>query len=482
MSEIATREFELSALSFFLQKPVFYAQKRKDLKDIQFTSKKINRVLAQLDHSFVNYKEFPTKHELLERMKHSLTDKGDLIDIEWDEYEDIINEAYSKQVTGNTGEQINLYLADEARNKMGRKLLECPLDKLQEMSKEIESGLKSLRKTHYDDTDFGMNFFSKAGREQLKQLMHDYNHGACIPTGFTWLDEALRGGSRKGELSCVIGTTGAGKTIWLLNMARRFLDGGARVLHIYLDSTKEETAIRIGSSFLGEEIAHDADLDEVVEKIYESYPGYENRYFLKQYPAKAIDVDDLEEFIENFQSYKYQMDKEAGVYEEECGKFDVLILDYLEMIDYNGPEDSFMVDEAKAQKINALCIKYEIATWTGSQGGTEAMKTDKPKLYMAHGYKNRFHPMANILMLCCPEEERQLLFRHFTVDFAKSRRPVVFPSIPFVMDILCQRIYEDEDRCPKTGPTKAGAPDQTKEQQGGVAQGASADETAGAWT
>lgn len=482
MSEIATREFELSALSFFLQKPLFYAQKRKDLKDIQFTSKKINRVMAQLDHSFVNYKEFPTKHELLERMKHSLTDKGDLIDIEWDEYEDIINEAYSKQVTANTGEQINLYLIDEARKRLGRQLLECPLDKVDEVSREVEGKIKHLRKSVYTSHDFGMNFFSRAGREQLKEDMHNYNHGACIPTGFTWLDEALRGGSRKGELACIIGTTGIGKTTMMINMARRFLDGGARVLHIYLDSTKEETAIRVGSSFLGEEIAHDADLDDVIDRIFESYPGYENRYFLKQYPAKAIDVDDLDQFMEDFHNMLYQIDKENGVYEEDCGLWDVTILDYLEMIDYNGPEDSFMVDEAKAQKLNALCVKYNMATWTGSQGGTEAMKTDKPKLHMAHGYKNRFHPMANILMLCCPEEERQLLLRHFTADFAKSRRPVVYPSIPFVMDILCQRIYEDEDRCPKIGPTKQGAPDQTKAQQGGVAQGATADDTAGAWT
>jgi len=476
LSEIATREFEVSALSFFLQKPTFYAQKRKDLKDISFTNKKIRLILDELDRCWVSYNNFPTKHEFLELMKFNLTQKG-LIDIEWEEYEDTINEAYNKEVTELTGERINLYIADEVRKRLAQRLLDSPLDKLSEVSKEVEGSLKILRRTQFQEMDFGLDFFN--ARADLKKLLHDYNHGACVPTGYTWLDEALCGGSRLGELNCVVGSTGLGKTTWLINMTRMYLNSGSEVLHVYLDSTKEETATRLCTCLLGEPIDYGADLDMVLDRIWEAYPEYGGRLFLKQYPAKAIDIDGLDELITNFKAYKYQIDKEAGVKtEEEWGKFQALQLDYFELLDYNGNEDAFMLDEAKAQRLNALCIKHEIATWTGSQGGTEAMKSDKPKLYMAHGFKNRFHPMANILMLCCAEEERMLLTRRFTADGAKFRRPSPYPSIPFILDVTTQRIYEDTDRCPKTGGTKPGAPDQTREQQGGTQRALNADETA----
>lgn len=484
MSEIAVREFELSALAFLLSKPIYYAQKRKELQAVRFTDKKVERILECLDHSWVSYNEFPTKSELQEKLKKQLWDQSGVVDIQWQEYEDILDEAYGRKVTANTGEQLNLYMADEARKKLADKLLNCPLDKLAEMSKQLEGELKSLRRTHYQELDYGLDFFSKPGLTQVRQDMQDYMSGQCFPCGFEYFDMALKGGTRKGELNCIIGSTGAGKTTFLLNLSKGFVSGGHRIVHIYLDSLRSELAVRAASCFLRREIDADDDLDQVISDIAGAYSNFEGKLFFKQYPAKEINVDDLDEFIENLKSYLYAYDVERGVPEDEAGQIDGIILDYLDLLDYQGAEDGFMVDEAKAQKVNAICIRHNLFIWTGTQGGTEAMKSDKVKLYMAHGYKNRFHPMANIVMLSCPEEERQALVRHIDLDFGKARRPLCFQSIPFVLDVCTQTFSEDQERSPKVPGVvdKAKAPEQSAEAKGKPVGAKSAEEVAHVWS
>lgn len=483
MSEVAVREFELSALAFLLKKPIFYAQKRKDLNSVKFSDKKINRILECLEKSYSSYNEFPTRTEIKEKLKKQLWDQSGEVDIVWQEYEDILDDIYTREVTANTGEQLNLYMADEARKKLAEQLLACPLDKLAEFSKQMEGELKSLRRVHYQEMDFGLDFFSKAGLTQVAQDMKNYMDGDCFPSGFENLDRALKGGTRKGELSCVLGATGTGKTGFLINMTKGFVSGGHRIVHIYLDSLRSEMAVRAGTCFLRREIQYDEDMDEVAAEIGRNYPEFEGKLWFKQYPAREIDVDDLDEFVENLKSYLYSYDIDRGVYEDQAGQIDGMILDTIDLVDYKGAEDGFMIDEAKATKVNAIAVRHNMFIWTGTQAGTEGMKGDKMKLYMAHGYKSRFHPMANIVMLSVPDEEKQALVRHIDLDFGKARRPLCFSSIPFILDVSTQTFCEDIDRCPKTGGAseKANAPEQSAEAKGKPVGAKSAEETASVW-
>ena len=483
MSEIATREFELSALAFLLSKPIYYAQKRKDLTAVKFSDKKINRILECLEKSWSGYNEFPTKSELKEKLKKQLWDQSGEVDIAWQEYEDILDDIYVRPTSKNTGEQLNLYMADEARKKLAEKLLSCSLEDLPEVSKHVESELKSLRRVHYQEMDFGLDFFSKPNLKEVAEDMRAYMDGDCFPSGYELLDKAMKGGTRKGELSCCLGSTGSGKTTWLLNLTKGFVSGGHRIVHVYLDSLRSEMAVRAGTCFLRREIDFNEDMDEVAEQIGAAYPDFEGKLWFKQYPARDINVDELDEFVENLKAYLYAYDIDRGVFPEDAGKIDGMILDTIDLLDHSGTEDGFMVDEAKTTKVNAICVRHNMFIWTGTQAGTDGMKNDKMKLHMAHGYKSRFHPMANIVMLSVPEEERQALVRHIDLDFGKARRPLCFSSIPFILDVCTQTFSEDLDRSPKAGgaPDKAGAPEQSAEAKGKPVGAKSAEEVAHAW-
>ncbi len=372
-----------------------------------------------------------------------------------------------------------MVLADQQRRRLVDKLSSAPIEELSEVAKAVEGDLKSFRRLHYQDVDLGLDFFGNISK--VRQQIADYNDGICFPVGFEHLDAAMKGGTRKGELNCILGSTGTGKTTTLLNFSKGFLQNGARVVHIYLDSLEEEMAVRMATCWLGVEIEYGTDLDQIEEMLQVFKDQYKGRFFTKQFPGHSLSAQDVDEFLTNLKSYLYQQDKEAGLYEDQCGVIDIVVIDYIDLMIYDGNVEGFMVDEHKAGELNAVAIKHKVGIWTGTQGGTAAMKSDKPKLYEAHGYKSRFHPMANILIVCCPEEERLLLRRYFTFDFGKARRPVAFPSIPFVMDVVTQTIYEDPERVPKI-KTGNNSPDQTDYQVNGTpAAPLGAAETAGAF-
>lgn len=485
MSEIVLREFELSALAFLLSKPIYYAQKRKDLNEIRFSDKKVNRILECLDKSWISYNEFPTKTELKEKLKNQIWEQsGEGLDVVWMEYEDILDEVYSRKTTANTGEQLNVYMADAARKKLANKLLECPIDQIAEVSKQIEGELKSLRRVHYQEMDFGLDFFSKAGLQQVAVDMMSYMDGDCFASGHDLLDQALSGGTRKGELNCVLGSTGAGKSTWLLNLTKGFVSNGCRILHVYLDSLRTEMAVRAGTCFLRREIDHNEDMQAVAAEIGAAYPEFEGKLWFKQYPAREINVDDLNEYVENFKAFLYVYDIERGVPEDQAGYLDGVVLDTIDLLANTGNAEGFMIDEDKATEVNAVAVRHNLFIWTGTQAGTDGMKGGKMKLHMAHGYKSRFHPMANILMLSVPEEEMQALVRHVDVDFGKARRGLKYSSLAFVLDVLTQTFYEDHDRAPKVcgAPEKANAPEQSAEAKGKPVGAKSAEETAHVWS
>lgn len=468
MSVISSREFEASALAFLVSRPLFFASKKDSIKDVNFEDKKLKLIFNRLVDSHNKYSTFPTKDELLHQVKTFLIDKNKFLDLEWEEYSDLIEEVYRKEVTENTGEEINKILADQKRKKLADKLLSASVDTLHEVSREIEAELKKFRRVVYQDTDLGLNFFSSAGVSQVIGHISDYNKGTCVRTGFPYLDEAMVGGTRLGELNAILGTTGVGKTTTLINFAKGFVEDKARTVYIYLDSLKSEFATRAASCWLGESIDYSTDLTLIQQRLQGFLQQHEGMLWTQQFPGHSMTVADIDEYITNLEAYLYEYDKERNVLpKEKWGKIQVLILDYLDLLVYDSNTDSFKIEEYKAGELNALCIRHDLACWTGTQGGTNAMKTDRPKLYDAHGYKSRFHPMANVLILCCQEDDRMKLRRDFTMEFGKARRPLKYTGIPFTMDVITQRICEDKDRQPQSSTEAPDAPPQDATQTKG---------------
>lgn len=72
-----------------------------------------------------------------------------------------------------------------------------------------------------------------------------------IPLGIPQLDEAMLGGLPKGLLTTILGSTNAGKTITLINIAYNAIKANKKVLFIYHEGSDDQMTLRFLSRFTG---------------------------------------------------------------------------------------------------------------------------------------------------------------------------------------------------------------------------------------
>jgi Bifunctional DNA primase/polymerase, N-terminal/DnaB-like helicase C terminal domain len=66
--------------------------------------------------------------------------------------------------------------------------------------------------------------------EQSKLAMESANGGECLTTGYSKLDEMLKGGLKSSRLFTIAARTGTGKTNWIIGVARTLCEASKRVL------------------------------------------------------------------------------------------------------------------------------------------------------------------------------------------------------------------------------------------------------------
>lgn len=472
-----TYEFETDVVAFLLQQPIYYTQRKKALGSLPFSDKYLARVWKWLKEAQDRYGAWPTRSELLERTKRELKDsKGEYLDLEFSSYEEVIDSLYEKKPTASTGEELNRWVAEQHRQRMVKELADTPLEDLASYFKTHQSRINEFRTLHFQDTDLGLNLFSPGGRQRVLAQAIAYASGIVVPTGFPRLDETLGGGGRQGEVNCILSPTGGGKTTLLINLALNMLQAGKRVVFVYLDSTEEEMATRLLTSYMREPINPFTDQDRLDSKLAEVEARYKDMFFCKQFPMKSASCLDIEDYLNNVRTYCYQLDKEAGKDEEDCGVIHALLVDYMEVLKVEQKGENFWISaEAGAQELNALAISQKVCLWTATQGGTEAMKSDKITLDMAAGAKSRFHAIANVLILCTESNQKLQIERLFTLDVAKIRRPARFLSLPFIMYTDKQLIEENENVAPRESGVAIEAPMQNPEDLGRGSRGATRD-------
>lgn len=445
-----TQEFELDTVGFLIHQPIYYAQRKTAIGRMKLNDQKLSRLWKVLKDSFTKYNEFPTKTELLERIKGDLQDsETGCLSIEFEEYQDLIESIYDRKTTKNTGEELNKFLADQHRQRIVDQLVAAPVDQLSTVLKEIQVSMNQFRAVHFQDTDLGLNIFSDLGVVRLLKQIDEYQNTSVIPTGWDGVDDTLAGGGRRGEVNCILCPTNGGKTTCLINLAINMVERGHRVVLIYLDSTEQEMANRIGARLLRAPIIPSTDQDLLQQRLKEFRELYPNQLWLKQFPMKSVTAMDINEYLNNLKTYLYAVDKANGVPEDQCGDISAACVDYMEILQVEQRGEAFWITaESGAQELNALAIMQNLLIWTATQGGTEALKAEKITLDMAAGAKSRFHALANVLILCTTKEQKLLPVRKFTFDIAKIRRPARFLSIPMVMDSPCQDVYVDPDLQP----------------------------------
>lgn len=219
--------------------------------------------------------------------------------------------------------------------------------------------------------------FGDFAERQAKRKSEDWNFRYKIPTGIDELDYRLggeSGGPETGECVLWLGDSGAGKSQCLTSIGISAARQGFRVAHFQLEGTKEQCLNRYDAAWTGT-LYQDVKLGNITAKKMEV-----TKRIIKKLRKTDIIVSSEETF-----NAKTLVDirRELKEMEKKYGKIDVIIIDYLELLElgdghnYTPGEERFRQAKlAKGMKMLAMEFNAVVHTATQSSNIPEELKND----------------------------------------------------------------------------------------------------------
>jgi len=201
--------------------------------------------------------------------------------------------------------------------------------------------------------DMGLDYFEdpKARLQALKD-----NNG-MVPTGWKNFDKKLFGGFNRGELNIFAGGSGAGKSLFLQNLACNYAEQGLNVVYITLELSEKLTAMRIDAMMTEtptREIYKDLDTVDLKVKMKAKTSG---KIRIKYIPSGATALD-VRAYIKEFEIQ----------HNLTC---DVILIDYLDLLmpmnKRVSPSDLFVKDKYVSEELRNVAVDMNALLITASQ-------------------------------------------------------------------------------------------------------------------
>ena len=208
--------------------------------------------------------------------------------------------------------------------------------------------------------DLGINYFEDP-RKRLEALK---NNNGQVTTGWPNIDKKLYGGFNRGELNIFAGGSGAGKSLFLQNLAVNWVLAGLNVLYISLELSENLTAMRIDAmltSIPTRKIFPQIDDVETKVKMISKKSG---KLQIKYLP-NASTVIDLKSYVK-----EWELKNEA--------KVDCILVDYLDLMMPKSkrvsPSDLFIKDKYVSEELRNFAVEKNIVLSTASQLNRDAVE------------------------------------------------------------------------------------------------------------
>jgi len=201
--------------------------------------------------------------------------------------------------------------------------------------------------------DMGLDYFEdpKARLQALKD-----NNGQ-IPTGWKNFDKKLFGGFNRGELNIFAGGSGAGKSLFLQNLACNYAEQGLNCVYVTLELSENLTAMRIDAMMTEtatREIYKDLDTVDLKVKMKAKTSG---KLRIKYIPSGATALD-VRAYIKEFEI-------------QHNIKCDVILIDYLDLLMPQNkrvsPSDLFVKDKYVSEELRNVAVDLNALLITASQ-------------------------------------------------------------------------------------------------------------------
>lgn len=232
-------------------------------------------------------------------------------------------------------------------------------------AKVVEKCLENfdkVQKITFNDTELGMEYFDSSAMEDHWKYIS--NPESKISTGFPSIDIYTHGGFLKDgrSLYLVMAQAGLGKSLFLSNLAKNFLEQGLKVVVISLEMSEDVYAQRFDAHISKNNIntlnATQEDSLSKIKNFYKEHPTAS--LFIKEYPPKSVTCNDIRAYLDSL--------KLAG------HSFDVLIVDYLNLVKSSIKSDNMFIDGLDvSEKLRAISYEFKVPVISAIQTNREGM-------------------------------------------------------------------------------------------------------------
>lgn len=256
-------------------------------------------------------------------------------------------------------------------------------------------------------------------------------------TGWTTVDHFLYGGFNRGELNIFAGGSGAGKSLFLQNLALNWVEKGYNVVYVSLELSEDLCGMRLDSMLTGYNTKQlFKNVDDVALKI--SMKGKKSGSLQIVQLPNGIDVNDLKAYIK-----EYQIQNDL--------KVDCILLDYLDLMmpakAKVSADNVFLKDKHVSEELRNFAMEGDYLFATASQLNRGAVDEVEFDHSMIAGGLSKIQTADNVIGIFSSRAMRER--GRVQIQFMKTRSSSgVGQKVDLHFDIDSLRIRdleEDED-------------------------------------
>lgn len=202
--------------------------------------------------------------------------------------------------------------------------------------------------------DLGTDYF----KDPVKRLEDIRETSGIISTGWKDIDHKLYGGFNRGELSIFAGQPGAGKSLFLQNLAVNWAEQSLNVIYITLELSENLTSMRLDaivSGFATKQIM--CNIEDVAMRVKAAQKKHKGNIQLKYMPSGSS-TNDIRAYIKE---YEVQRDL----------KVDAVLVDYLDLCQPVSIKvsagDTFTRDKYVSEELRNMAQDLDILMASASQ-------------------------------------------------------------------------------------------------------------------
>lgn len=268
--------------------------------------------------------------------------------------------------------------------------------------------------------------FSDFDKRMAQRKSADYSFRFKVATMIDELDYILggvNGGVESGEYGLLIGDSGSGKSQALIHLGIAASRQGYRVAHFQLEGTKEQCMNRYDAAWTGT-LYHDMKQGDVSDKKLNVF-----KKIISKMKKSDIYVDACEEW-----GGMSLVDVRKALKElvKKYGKIDVIIIDYLELLEVGdgirySPGEERHRREKLSRGLKSLAMEFNAVVWSATQCNDLTMeeRNDPNFVISRHNIneaKNVIRPTDVFISLNCTNEESAEQLMRIYIDKAREHR------------------------------------------------------------